>query len=413
MNEPAACDVLVVGAGPSGSLLASELQRLGVDVVLLEQRVDASPGSRAIGVHPPVLAALEASGATERLLAGATRITRGIAVAAGRTVGEVHFDRLSVRFPFVASVPQAVTEATVAAQGPPPVRGMRVVGVHPTPAGVAVHAVDAGGGSRSWLAGTVVVATGASGRRLLSGLFTGRSRAYPDRYLMTDLSESPGQPEHTAVITLGSGGVAESFPMPGGGRRLVARVSPRHHDAGVGDGVSDSDGERLAEAISARMGCPELAAHVTGASRFSIRRVLLDRMVFANAVIAIGDAAHEVSPIGGQGMNLGLLDAVTLAPVLARARSGSRHGAASRTPAERTREKNTALRHWERSRLASARTAARLAGLNTVLGRPWPRRLAPTAAAVLGSALRTPLARLPERAYTMGFDREASFDREA
>ena len=406
MSAPIACDVLVVGAGPSGSLVASELHRHGVEVVVLEQRADASPGSRAIGLHPPVLAALEAGGATERILAEAARIPRGIAVASGRTVGEVRFDRLPLRFPFVASVPQAVTEAAVAAGGPLPVRGTRVIGVEPTPDGVRVHALSSEGATRTWLARTVVVATGSSGRRLLSGLFTGRSRSYPDRYLMTDLPEAPGQPSDAAVITLGAHGVAESFPLPGGGRRLVAREAPEVLRAADEPLDSRPDAERLAEAIAARMAAPELAARVTMANRFSIRRVLLDRMVFADSVIAIGDAAHEVSPIGGQGMNLGLLDAATLARVLADVRSTPRVDTRGTSRADRLRRRRTALARWERNRLASARTAARLAGLNTSLGRPWPRRLAASTAVVLGGALRTPLARLPERAYAMGFDRE-------
>ena len=85
-------DVIVVGAGPTGLLLASELQRQGISVGLLERRADPWPGTRAIGVHAPVLAALEASGATERILSEATRVTRGIARSGERTLGEVRFD---------------------------------------------------------------------------------------------------------------------------------------------------------------------------------------------------------------------------------------------------------------------------------------------------------------------------------
>ncbi|MGB4778122.1 FAD-dependent oxidoreductase, partial [Microbacterium sp.] len=59
-------DVVVVGAGPVGILLATELARRGVDVVILERRSAAGGASRAIGLHAPVLAALEEGGATER-----------------------------------------------------------------------------------------------------------------------------------------------------------------------------------------------------------------------------------------------------------------------------------------------------------------------------------------------------------
>ncbi|WP_053386346.1 FAD-dependent oxidoreductase [Leucobacter japonicus] len=434
-EAPGVHEVLIIGAGPSGTLLAAELRRLGVEALLIERRTDSAPGSRAIGVHPPVLAALEPSGATARILEGAARIPRGMARAAGRTIATVRFDRRHPRFPFIAAAPQQVTEAALAAIAPEPLRGMRVIGVHAAGDLMRVRAEDAAGDTTVWAARTVVVAAGARGRQLLSGFLPVRAHAYADRYLMTDLADAPGEPEHTAVITLGASGVAESFPLPNGGRRLVARVTAAgpHEarerrgrltsagadigDAEIGDRTGEvdlagplaraaqaADVDRLAAAVLERIGRAELASRVTAATGFGIRRVLLSRMVSgpwaqhgagSGYVIAIGDAAHEVSPIGGQGMNLGLLDAVTLAPVLARLH------------AHALVDEPHALAHWERNRLASARTAGRLAGLNTALGRPWPRPVTGTIAAAMRTAMRTPLVRLPERAYAMGFDRDA------
>ncbi|WP_053352409.1 FAD-dependent oxidoreductase [Leucobacter musarum] len=420
-EAPGVHEVLIIGAGPSGTLLAAELRRLGVEALLIERRTDSAPGSRAIGVHPPVLAALEPSGATARILEGAARIPRGMARAAGRTIATVRFDRRHPRFPFIAAAPQQVTEAALAAIAPEPVRGMRVIGVHAAGDLMRVRAEDAAGDTTVWAARTVVVAAGARGRQLLSGFLPVRSHAYADRYLMTDLADAPGEPEHTAVITLGASGVAESFPLPNGGRRLVARVTAAGpHEAReranrgtehcsdlagpLARAAQAADVDRLSAAVLERIGRAELASRVTAATGFGIRRVLLSRMVSgpwaqhgagSGYVIAIGDAAHEVSPIGGQGMNLGLLDAVTLAPVLARLH------------AHALVDEPHALAHWERNRLASARTAGRLAGLNTALGRPWPRSVTGTIAAAMRTAMRTPLVRLPERAYAMGFDRDA------
>src|SRR5690606_11368352 len=107
--------------------------------------------------------------------------------------------------------------------------------------------------------------------------------------------------------------------------------------------------------------------------------------------IVMGDAAHEVSPIGGQGMNLGLLDAVSLAPVIA---DWLRTGV----------EPREALTEWEEQRVRSARRAAALATVDTALGRP----LATVPDAVRRAAVRLmltgPLGRALAHAYAMGLD---------
>ncbi len=139
----------MVGAGPVGSLLAAELVRRGVDVRVLERRLTPGFGTRAIGVHAPVLAALEESGITERLLEKAQRVPRGEARAGERLLGVVRFDRLSTRFPFVATLPQADTEAVLGAVAPEPERGAEVTGVRPRESGVELTVRHAAAESRS------------------------------------------------------------------------------------------------------------------------------------------------------------------------------------------------------------------------------------------------------------------------
>ncbi|WP_188685709.1 FAD-dependent oxidoreductase [Nesterenkonia cremea] len=376
MHRSSEPEVIVIGAGPVGLLLAAELRRRGVGVELLEQRERSSPDSRAIGVHAPVLAALEESGLTAELLSWARRVPRGEARSQGRVLGTVRFDRLSCRFPFVATLPQSMTEAVLAQSAPEPERGVGVTVIRPAGEHVQLH-TDAG----SRRAPVVVLAGGSRSRGLVYR--SPGARSYPDRYLMADVEVSERSDSDAAVVHLDENGVMESFPLPDRHRRFVVWDPP---------GASTASAQRqlrFERAVAAR-GEP-----VGGAvTEFGVRRFVAPRMR-SGALFVIGDAAHEVSPIGGQGMNLGLLDAVTLAPLLAQ-------WAGTGTAPEAD------LKRWERRRVASARQAARLAGLNTRLGRPASARVN----AARRNGLRLMLAPGPGKlfahAYAMGFDADAS-----
>ena len=320
----------------------------------------------------------------------------------GRTLGEVRFDRLHARHPFVATLPQSATEAALAGAAavwgaPPPRRGAAVTSVRSRggadggAAGAVEVTLDAG---ESLAARIVVVAGGLRSRALLPAL-GGETRVrrtpYPDRYLMTDTADVSGD-GNRAVVHLDPRGVLESFPLPGGWRRYVAWVGAAKGDRALdragNSAEADAATARLRTAVAERTGSDTEASTVSHATTFGVARSRLTALRVGR-VLAIGDAAHEVSPIGGQGMNLGLIDAVTLAPLLAR---WIRYGDA---PPE--------LAAWERARLRAADLSGRLAAANTTLGRPHG------AATALGVrlALAGPTARLMAHAYAMGFDSAA------
>lgn len=388
-------DVVIVGAGPVGTLLAAELVRRGVDVRVLERRPTAGTGTRAIGIHAPVLAALEPSGITERLLERAVRVPRGVARAGDRVLGVVRFDRLSARFPFVATLPQADTEAVLAGVSPAPERGVEVTAVRPGVTEVRLEATVRGGAAD--ISAPIVVLAGGWGARSLA-YREGRvpKTTYPDRYLMSDIAVPDRPDADTAIVNLTPDGVLESFPLPGSMRRVVAwdaavPFSGAERGAGGADDAAAAAQRvaRLRAALRAR-GEASVADAVETATAFGIRRVCAPRLRNGRLFV-IGDTAHEVSPIGGQGMNLGLLDAVGLAPLLAR----WVHERVAPEPE---------LADWERRRVRSAVRAGRLAAVNTVLGRPRGGAADLARRTLVRGMLTPPLDRGFASAYSMGLD---------
>lgn len=383
-------DVVVVGAGPVGLFLGALLLQEGLSVRILEQRTGPSTHSRAIGIHPPALAALQRAGVAEAMVTEGVRIGLGIARSSGTEVARLSFAKLPGPHPFVLTLPQTRTEAlleTRVCELDPAalVRGFCVTSTHDAGTFVTlsgsrsagVNVAEAPGfsglGEDHFQARLVMGADGArsSVRRLLGIPTSGRD--YPDTYLMGDFPDSgfsdvgfsdTGTAVSAAVLYLEPGGIVESFPLPGGLRRWVAHTDSLLPDATAAD---------LAGMVSERSGVALDADANSMLSAFAVRTRLARHMV-SGRVALVGDAAHEISPIGGQGMNLGWLDALELAPIVVAALAGKVTG--------------TRLAAFEKKRMRAAHTAARQAQLNMVLGRKVPASYLEKRNAVLGRLVR-------------------------
>lgn len=374
-------DVAIVGGGPVGLCLAALLLQEGLSVRVLEQRLERDRHSRAIGIHPPALAALERAGVAQALAAEGVPIRRGRAYSGGKLVGSMSFASVSRNFPFVLSLPQCSTEAHLehrvqALDSTALARGARVTGITDDGEGLAL-AVTSGGASTRLVSALAVAADGAhSTVRQLLGIPVA-ARRYQDHYVMGDFADS-GIFGTDAVLFLEEGGIVESFPLPGGLRRWVVRVrQPR----------GAPDASDLASLVEGRTGIVLDAGSSTMLSSFSVRSTLARRLV-AGRTVLIGDAAHEVSPIGGQGMNLGWLDAEALAPIICAAMEGLPVG--------------HRLRDFEVLRRRAAGAARRQSEVNMMLGRPLPEPWLHLRNFAIGAVASVqPLNRAVARRFTM------------
>jgi len=388
-------DVIVVGGGPVGILLACLLAERGVDVEVLERRTEPSMLARAIGIHPPSMKVLRQAGVAEEVLARAVRIETGSVQSGGRTLGRLSFAQMAGRFPFVVALPQHETEAVLRARfeklRPDGLRSGVGVGMlhdrghhvdviaEASPEAIRDAAAEGADDNGLEIVGSaryVVVADGARGQLRDAVGIASRPLGGGDTYLMADYPDT-GEHGTEAVLFFEKGGVVESFPLPNGRRRWVALTPTLMPDASLAD---------LTALVLSRTGVL-LPTSDAVPSSFSVRQRLAATMVQGRVLLA-GDAAHEISPIGGQGMNLGWLDVVALAPALT-------HALAQPIEARVT------LAGYDRRRRRSARMAARQAGFNMAMGRPARGLRLRLRNGIVQVLATPPLNSLLTRAFTM------------
>jgi 2-polyprenyl-6-methoxyphenol hydroxylase-like FAD-dependent oxidoreductase len=308
-------DVIVVGAGPTGLLLAGDLAAAGIRVTVLERRLEESNLTRAFVVHARTLEQLDARGLADRLLATGTRVDRF------RLFGTVSVDLspLPSRYPFILVTPQYEVEQALAerarAAGATVLRGAHVQGVQQDADHVDVSYRDADGTLRSLRAAYLVGADGhhSAVRSSLGLEFPGRSVV---RSLMLADVRMTDPPAEQLTVDAEEYGFCFVVGFGDGWYRVIAR--DRRCEL-------PDDAPVSLEEIAA------VARHVFGTdfgmhdprwmSRFhsderQARRYRVGRVFLA------GDAAHVHSPAGGMGMNTGLQDAANLGWKLAAAVRG-------------------------------------------------------------------------------------------
>ncbi len=297
-------EVAIVGAGPVGLFLAARLAKLGVKCLLLERRPKPFRHSRSIGIHAPSLRMLEELGLTEKITAVGVKVCKGKAFSGAICLGELSFASCPKPFNFVLTVPQYDTEQILeehlAAVLPDAIhRGAVIQSIQPGEKNVSLVTKNNVTGDIIDITASLVVGCDGHESTVRARLGAGfEGGVYPDTFVMGDYRDTTDFGDEARVY-LDVHGLLESFPLPNKTRRWVVQTDELKHDpddASFEQWVKERSGAELKGSVIGLLTSFQAAHHI--ASRCSSGRLLI-----------AGDAAHIMSPIGGQGMNTGWQDA--------------------------------------------------------------------------------------------------------
>lgn len=303
-GAPPTFDVIIAGCGPTGAMLGAELRLHDVRVLVLEKETEPVSFVRIVGLHVRSIELMAMRGLLERILEhGRRRPAGGFFAAIDKPAPE----DLDSAHAYLLGVPQPVIvqllEDHAIALGAQVRRGAEVIGLEQDGERVTVELAD----GRLVRSRYLVGCDGARStvRKLLGVGFPGE----PSRTetLMGEL-EMGVPPEEIAARVAALGETDRRFSLTPFGERMCRVVVPA---AGVGDRAAPPTLEDFRQQLRAFAGTDFGVHSPRWMSRFGDATRLAERYRVGRVLLA-GDAAHIHPPIGGQGLNLGVQDAVNL-----------------------------------------------------------------------------------------------------
>ena len=320
-------DVLIVGAGPTGLVLAAQLLRAGVRIRLIDKKPGLSTTSKAIGLQYRVSEIFACMGIVDRFLREGVRPTR---------VNIFQRDRLLVQLKFEASgadsgrdafspqaivIPQSRTEQilgdVVRERGGKIEWNTEFVEFHQDESGVHAHLRDAAGADQHVSCNWLVSCEGAHSRVREQAAISFGGKTYPLAFFLADVELDGPLVHGENYVWMHRDGSFAALPLP----------APRTWRLFVDVTKQPPAGEltlaRIRDLMIQRIGDRGITlGECSWISEFRIHCRMVNRFRHGRAFLA-GDAAHVHSPTGGQGIVTGVQDATNLAWKLAQVIRGA------------------------------------------------------------------------------------------
>jgi 2-polyprenyl-6-methoxyphenol hydroxylase-like FAD-dependent oxidoreductase len=305
--------VLIVGAGPVGLTMASELARFGIPVRIVDKAAQRTDKSKALVLWSRTLELLDrGGGAFPFVEAGFKARAVNFVAGDGKLMGRVTMDSVKSPYPFGLMLPQSETERLLEERlsdlGVRVDREVEVTGFTKHEKGVEAVLRHADGREETVSADWLVGCDGAHSvvRHTLGVKFSGET--LQSDWLLADVHmRGYPFPDTEASVYWHQDGAFVIFPISPGRYRVLA-------DLPLTSAVQPpAPTLEQAQAIITRRGPPGMIAYDPiwlAGFRINGRKVADYR---SGRVFLVGDAAHVHSPAGGQGMNTGMQDVFNLA----------------------------------------------------------------------------------------------------
>ncbi|HKV18196.1 MAG TPA: FAD-dependent oxidoreductase [Mycobacterium sp.] len=309
MNSTYDTDVLVVGAGPTGLTLAASLVQRGVATIVVDRQTEGANTSRAGVVNARSLEVLEGLDVARRLVKEGIEAPVFTIRDRQRTLIQIDFSGLPTAYPYSLMVPQSTTERLLLE------RLLELGGAVVRPKTLTSVAQDADGVTATFDDGDVIRArylVGADGIHSTVREYAGigfEGGQYEESFVLADVQLTGEIPADEVLLFWATAGLTVVAPLPGG--EVYRVVAP------AADAPENPSAEFVQRLLDERgLGAGRMVVgDVVWGSRFRIHHRVADSYRAGRLLLA-GDAAHVHSPAGGQGMNLGIQDAVALADAL-------------------------------------------------------------------------------------------------